>query len=46
MPSTSISTPQSTPSVDRLSLGVATAREGAHASSYPTFYLCAASSED
>ena len=46
MPSTSISTPVSTPSVDRLTLGVATAREGATTSRMPDFALCAASSED
>ena len=46
MPSTSISTPESTPSVDRLTLGVATAREGATTSTYPMLFMCAASSED
>ena len=49
MPSTSISTPVSTPSVDRLTLGVATAREGATTSFITGFYgttLCSASSED
>lgn len=46
MPITSISTPVSTPSVDRLTLGVATAREGATTSAYPMLFICAASSED
>jgi hypothetical protein len=47
MPSTSISTPESTPSVDRLTLGVATAREGATTSTLMSgFMICAASSED
>ena len=46
MPSTSISTPVSTPSVDRLTLGVATAREGATTSLFPVLSMCAASSED
>ena len=46
MPSTSISTPESTPSVDRLTLGVATAREAAHPSIPVMCPLCSASSED
>ena len=46
MPSTSISTPVSTPSVDRLTLGVATTREGATTSSFMMPCTCAASSED
>ena len=53
MPSTSISTPVSTPSVDRLTLGVATTREGATTSNSVLFmgiapFRCAsaASSED
>ena len=46
MPRTSISTPESTPSVDRLTLGVATASEAAHPS-LPIWYItCSASSED
>ena len=48
MPSTSISTPDTTPSVDRLTLGVATAREGA--TTAVAFCVCScpcsASSED
>ena len=50
MPSTSISTPQSTPSVDRLSLGVAATRDGATTAA--AFFgcgcacACSASSED
>ena len=46
MPSTSISTPESTPSVDRLTLGVSTTREGATTSLHPMSFICAASSED
>jgi hypothetical protein len=46
MPSTAISTPESTPSVDRLTLGVATAREAAHPSLFPPTCFCSASSED
>ena len=46
MPSTSISTPVSTPSVDRLTLGVATTREGATTSMCTIPFACAASSED
>ena len=47
MPSTSISTPVSTPSVDRLTLGVATAREGATAAMLcGCTCACSASSED
>ena len=46
MPSTSISTPVSTPSVDRLTLGVATTREGATTSTPPIWSNCSASSED
>ena len=46
MPRTSISTPESTPSVDRLTLGVATAREAAHPSWMYTFYAPSASTED
>jgi hypothetical protein len=46
MPNTSISTPQSTPSIDRLTLGVATAREGASTSMYGIFIMPFASSED
>ena len=46
MPSTSISTPVSTPSVDRLTLGVATTREGATTSNiFALTCTCAASSE-
>jgi hypothetical protein len=48
MPSTSISTPESTPSVDRLTLGVATAREAATTAIICGCGCCAcsASSED
>ncbi|MFZ4486155.1 MAG: hypothetical protein ACOYO9_06165 [Candidatus Nanopelagicales bacterium] len=46
MPSTAISTPVSTPSVDRLTLGVATAREAAHPSMYGAPCTCSASTED
>ena len=48
MPSTSISTPESTPSVDRLTLGVATAREAATTSGFCCVCPCvpSASSED
>ena len=46
MPSTSISTPVSTPSVDRLTLGVSTTREGATTSFLTNMNRCAASSED
>ena len=46
MPSTSISTPESTPSVDRLTLGVSTTREGATTSTPPFLFGCSASSED
>ena len=46
MPSTSISTPESTPSVDRLTLGVGTTREGATTSTPPFLFGCSASSED
>ena len=46
MTSTSISTPESTPSVDRLTLGVATTRQGATTSSPLLWSVCSASSED
>ena len=48
MPSTSISAPASTPSVDRLSLGVAATRQGATTAQFPynCGCVCSASSED
>jgi hypothetical protein len=46
IPSTTVSTPESTPSIDRLALGVATAREGATTSGIPFTPFCSASSED
>jgi hypothetical protein len=48
MPSTSISAPASTPSVDRLSLGVAATRQGATTAQFPFSCgcSCSASSED
>ena len=46
MPRNSISAPESTPSVDRLTLGVATAREAAHPSGWPMTWEFSASTED
>ena len=47
MPRTSISTPESTPSVDRLTLGVAATREGATTIAFAGVPGCwAASNED
>jgi hypothetical protein len=46
MPDTTVITPVSTPSVDRLTLGVTTAREAAHPSGWPMTWECSASTED
>lgn len=46
MPSMPINKPESTPSIERLSLGVASARGGAEPNNWPTLVACSAPSED